>query len=135
MGILEHVGQKSGKPYRTPLNVFATDDGFAIVLTYGPDRDWLKNITAAGRTRMRHRVHVRAHLHRAAGVVHEAVKQAPFEMAIDAAVDESAASVEPIDKAVIDAADLLVCVIEDANDDVMQIGIWCIGLGCTKTQA
>ena len=55
MGILEHVGRKSGKPYRTPLNVFATDDGLAIVLTYGPDRDWLKNITATGHARMRHR--------------------------------------------------------------------------------
>jgi deazaflavin-dependent oxidoreductase (nitroreductase family) len=55
MGILEHVGRKSGKQYRTPLNVFATDDGFAIVLTYGPDRDWLKNITATGQARMRHR--------------------------------------------------------------------------------
>jgi deazaflavin-dependent oxidoreductase (nitroreductase family) len=48
MGILEHAGRKSGKQYRTPLNVFATEDGVVIVLTYGPDRDWLKNITAAG---------------------------------------------------------------------------------------
>ena len=48
MGILEHVGRKSGKPYRTPLNVFPTDDGVAVLLTYGPDRDWLKNITATG---------------------------------------------------------------------------------------
>lgn len=47
-GILEHVGRKSGKTYRTPLTVFSTDDGVAILLTYGPDRDWLKNITAAG---------------------------------------------------------------------------------------
>ncbi|CAJ1585581.1 nitroreductase family deazaflavin-dependent oxidoreductase [[Mycobacterium] wendilense] len=47
-GILEHVGRKSGKPYRTPLTVFSTDEGVAILLTYGPDRDWLKNITAAG---------------------------------------------------------------------------------------
>jgi deazaflavin-dependent oxidoreductase (nitroreductase family) len=53
MGILEHVGRKSGKPYRTPLNVFSTDDGVAILLTYGPDRDWLKNITAAGGGHMR----------------------------------------------------------------------------------
>jgi deazaflavin-dependent oxidoreductase (nitroreductase family) len=53
MGILEHVGRRSGKPYRTPLNVFATDDGVAVLLTYGPDRDWLKNITAAGGARMR----------------------------------------------------------------------------------
>lgn len=41
-GILEHVGRKSGKKYRTPLTVFSTDDGIAILLTYGPDRDWLK---------------------------------------------------------------------------------------------
>ncbi len=48
MGILEHVGRKSGKRYRTPLTVFPTRDGVAILLTYGPDRDWLKNVTAAG---------------------------------------------------------------------------------------
>ncbi len=53
MGILEHVGRKSGKPYRTPLNVFPTDDGVAILLSYGPDRDWLKNISATGRARMK----------------------------------------------------------------------------------
>jgi deazaflavin-dependent oxidoreductase (nitroreductase family) len=48
MGILEHVGRKSGKPYRTPLTVFSTDNGVAILLSYGPNRDWLKNIVAAG---------------------------------------------------------------------------------------
>lgn len=47
-GILEHVGRKSGKKFRTPLTVFSTDDGVAILLTYGPNRDWLKNVTAAG---------------------------------------------------------------------------------------
>ncbi|WP_409429479.1 nitroreductase family deazaflavin-dependent oxidoreductase [Mycobacterium sp. SMC-11] len=52
-GILEHVGRRSGKPYRTPLTVFSTDTGVAILLTYGPDRDWLKNITAAGGGTMR----------------------------------------------------------------------------------
>jgi hypothetical protein len=41
----------------------------------------------------------------------------------DVAIDERAVSVESIDKAVIDAAGLLVYVIEDANDDVMRIGI------------
>jgi deazaflavin-dependent oxidoreductase (nitroreductase family) len=51
--VLEHVGRKSGKPYRTPLNVFTTDEGLAILLTYGPDRDWLKNVTAAGSAHMR----------------------------------------------------------------------------------
>jgi len=53
MGILEHVGRKSGKPYRTPLSVFTTDEGVAIMLTYGPNRDWLKNITATGGAHMR----------------------------------------------------------------------------------
>jgi deazaflavin-dependent oxidoreductase (nitroreductase family) len=53
-GILEHVGRTSGKAYRTPLNVFPTDDGVAVLLTYGPDRDWLKNITAAGSAELQH---------------------------------------------------------------------------------
>ncbi len=56
-GILEHVGRRSGKPYRTPLTVFNAEvdgkPGVAIPLAYGPDRDWLKNLTAAGGGRMR----------------------------------------------------------------------------------
>lgn len=52
MGTLEHVGRKSGKRYRTPLTVFSTDEGVAVLLTYGPNRDWLKNVTAAGSGRM-----------------------------------------------------------------------------------
>ena len=57
MGILEHVGRRSGKPYRTPLTVFSASidghDAVAVLLTYGPDRDWLKNLTAAGGGTMR----------------------------------------------------------------------------------
>ncbi len=52
-GILEHVGRKSGKQFKTPLTVFSTDEGVAILLTYGPNRDWLKNITAANGGRMK----------------------------------------------------------------------------------
>lgn len=52
--ILEHVGRKSGKTFRTPLNVFNTADGVAILLTYGPDRDWLKNLKAADGGRIKH---------------------------------------------------------------------------------
>jgi deazaflavin-dependent oxidoreductase (nitroreductase family) len=51
-GVLEHVGRRSGKQYRTPLNVFPVDidgePGVAVLLTYGPHRDWLKNLHAAG---------------------------------------------------------------------------------------
>ncbi len=57
MGILEHVGRRSGKSYRTPLTVFSASidgqDAVAVLLTYGPDRDWLKNVTAAGGATMR----------------------------------------------------------------------------------
>ena len=56
-GIVEHIGRRSGKSYRTPVTVFSADvdgkPGVAIVLTYGPDRDWLKNLTAAGGGGMR----------------------------------------------------------------------------------
>ncbi len=56
-GIIEHVGRKSGKEFRTPVTVFdATVDGkpgIAVLLTYGPDRDWLKNLKAAGGGQMR----------------------------------------------------------------------------------
>jgi deazaflavin-dependent oxidoreductase (nitroreductase family) len=56
--IVEHVGRRSGKPYRTPVSVFSAEvdgkPGVAILLTYGPDRDWLKNLVAAGGGRMQH---------------------------------------------------------------------------------
>ena len=33
-GILTHVGRKSGKVYRTPVNVFRAPNGFVVALTY-----------------------------------------------------------------------------------------------------
>lgn len=50
LGTLEHVGRKSGKRYRTPLLVFHTHDGYAILIGYGPQTDWLKNVLAGGPT-------------------------------------------------------------------------------------
>lgn len=46
--IIEHTGRRSGRVYRTPVSMFATPDGVAVLLVYGPDRDWVKNLTAAG---------------------------------------------------------------------------------------
>ena len=43
-----HKGRKSGREFRTPINVFRTKDGFIVGLTYGPDADWVKNVLAAG---------------------------------------------------------------------------------------
>lgn len=57
-GILSYVGRKSGRVYRTPLNVFKRGDGYVFALTYGSEVDWVKNVFAAGeadlRTRGRH---------------------------------------------------------------------------------
>jgi len=47
-GILTHVGRKSGKVYRTPVNVFRAPKGFIIVLTYSSQSEWVKNVLAAG---------------------------------------------------------------------------------------
>jgi len=47
-GILTHVGRKSGRLYRTPVNVFRVPEGFLIALTYGRDSEWVRNVLAAG---------------------------------------------------------------------------------------
>ncbi len=48
-GTLEHVGRTSGRRYRTPLLVFPTEEGFVVLLGYGPQTDWVKNVVAGGR--------------------------------------------------------------------------------------
>ena len=47
-GILKHVGRKSGRVYRTPVNVFRVPEGFLIALTYGGESEWVRNVIAAG---------------------------------------------------------------------------------------
>ena len=47
-GILTHAGRKSGRLYRTPVNVFRAPEGFLIALTYGRESEWVKNVLAAG---------------------------------------------------------------------------------------
>jgi deazaflavin-dependent oxidoreductase (nitroreductase family) len=47
-GILTHVGRRSGKVYRTPVNVFRGSNGFIIALTYSSQSEWVKNVLAAG---------------------------------------------------------------------------------------
>ena len=46
--IVEHVGRRSGRAYRTPLNVFRHRDRYVFALTYGRDVDWVRNVVAAG---------------------------------------------------------------------------------------
>ncbi len=50
---LEHVGRRSGRVYRVPLNAFRTGDTVSFALPYGPRVDWLRNVRAAGGCRVR----------------------------------------------------------------------------------
>ena len=47
-GIVTHIGRKSGRLYRTPVNVFRAPEGFLIALTYGRESEWVKNVVTAG---------------------------------------------------------------------------------------
>src|SRR5438046_9984509 len=47
-GIVEYVGRRSGRRYRTPVNVFRHGDRYVFALTYGPDSQWVRNVLAAG---------------------------------------------------------------------------------------
>ena len=47
-GIPTQVGRKSGKVYRTPVNVFRAPNGFVIALTCSSQSEWMKNVLAAG---------------------------------------------------------------------------------------
>jgi deazaflavin-dependent oxidoreductase (nitroreductase family) len=43
-----HRGRRTGRRYRTPALAFRADDGYVIALFYGADRDWVRNVLAAG---------------------------------------------------------------------------------------
>ena|SRR5438105_14812905 len=47
-GVIVHRGRKTGRLYRTPVNVFARPGGYGVALTYGTDSEWLRNVLAAG---------------------------------------------------------------------------------------
>jgi deazaflavin-dependent oxidoreductase (nitroreductase family) len=47
--IVTHTGRRSGRTYRTPVNVFRDGERYVFALTYGTESDWVKNVLAAGR--------------------------------------------------------------------------------------
>jgi deazaflavin-dependent oxidoreductase (nitroreductase family) len=79
MGIVVHRGRRSGRRYRTPVNVFRRDGGFAVALTYGPDAEWVKNVLEAGRAEIATRG-------RTYPVVHPRVIEDPQRQAVPAPV-------------------------------------------------
>jgi deazaflavin-dependent oxidoreductase (nitroreductase family) len=48
-GVLAHRGRRSGRLYRTPVNVFQIPHWYVVALTYGPDTEWVRNVLEAGR--------------------------------------------------------------------------------------
>ena len=52
LGLIEHVGRKSGTVRRTPILPIATTDGFRIIVPVGERSEWVRNIVAAGRCRL-----------------------------------------------------------------------------------
>jgi deazaflavin-dependent oxidoreductase (nitroreductase family) len=46
--IISHRGRRSGKTYRTPMNVFRDRDSYVFALTYGSGVHWVQNVLASG---------------------------------------------------------------------------------------
>jgi deazaflavin-dependent oxidoreductase (nitroreductase family) len=46
--ILVYRGRRTGRMYRTPMNVFRHGEDYVFALTYGSDVQWVKNVLAAG---------------------------------------------------------------------------------------
>lgn len=46
--VISHVGRRSGRTFRTPLDAHRVDGGFIFILVYGSRSDWVQNAMAAG---------------------------------------------------------------------------------------
>lgn len=51
--IISYRGRRSGRTYRTPMNVFRDGEAYVFALTYGSDVQWVKNVLAAGSAELR----------------------------------------------------------------------------------
>jgi deazaflavin-dependent oxidoreductase (nitroreductase family) len=50
--VLETVGRRSGKTYKTPLGALGHDGGLYVIATRGPQTDWYQNALVAGRVQI-----------------------------------------------------------------------------------
>lgn len=46
MGVVLHIGRKTGRQYRTPVLVFRRGNRLIIALAYGRDSQWVRNVLA-----------------------------------------------------------------------------------------
>ena len=52
VALMVHQGRRSGRQYRTPVMPLPLADGLLVSLPYGPHRDWVRNVLAAGGCRL-----------------------------------------------------------------------------------
>jgi deazaflavin-dependent oxidoreductase (nitroreductase family) len=46
--VICHRGRRSGRLYQTPVNAYRRGSTLAVVVLYGEESDWVRNILAAG---------------------------------------------------------------------------------------
>ena len=46
--VICHRGRRTGRLYRTPVNAYRRESTLAIVVLYGPESDWVRNVLAGG---------------------------------------------------------------------------------------
>jgi hypothetical protein len=52
IGLIEHVGRKSGIVRRTLIHPMPTSDGFRFIVPVGEKSEWARNVITAGRCRL-----------------------------------------------------------------------------------
>jgi deazaflavin-dependent oxidoreductase (nitroreductase family) len=52
--VIEHVGRRTGRAYRTPVDAARIDDGFVVALPYGTTANWVRNVLATGSATVLH---------------------------------------------------------------------------------
>src|SRR5436190_11224175 len=50
--MIVHKGRKSGREFRTPVLAWRFGDTLGVVLYYGAESDWLRNVLAAGQAQV-----------------------------------------------------------------------------------
>jgi deazaflavin-dependent oxidoreductase (nitroreductase family) len=61
--VVEHMGRRSRRRYRTVLMAFPRGQDMVIALTYGPSADWVRNVLSAGGCRIKWRGHWQRYQH------------------------------------------------------------------------
>jgi len=53
--MIGYVGRRTGRAYRTPINVFHRDGDYIVALTYGSGAQWVRNVLALGSAQLEER--------------------------------------------------------------------------------